>query len=36
MELGKQRFISQDPDLFANRMLAALRQEFGGHKVKTA
>ena len=31
-----QRFISQDPDLFANRMLAALRQEFGGHKVKTA
>ena len=31
-----QRFISQDPGLFANRMLAALRQEFGGHKVKTA
>jgi 6-phosphogluconate dehydrogenase len=31
-----QRFISQDPDLFANRMLAALRQEFGGHKVKNA
>jgi 6-phosphogluconate dehydrogenase len=31
-----QRFISQDPDLFANRMLAALRQEFGGHRVKTA
>ena len=31
-----QRFISQDPDLFANRMLAALRQEFGGHKVKSA
>jgi 6-phosphogluconate dehydrogenase len=31
-----QRFISQDPDLFANRMLAALRQEFGGHQVKTA
>ena len=31
-----QRFISQDSDLFANRMLAALRQEFGGHRVKTA
>jgi 6-phosphogluconate dehydrogenase len=31
-----QRFISRDPDLFANRMLAALRQEFGGHQVKTA
>ena len=31
-----QRFISHDPNLFANRMLAALRQEFGGHKAKTA
>ena len=31
-----QRFLSQDPDLFSNRMLAALRQEFGGHKVKNA
>ena len=31
-----QRFISQDSNLFANRMLAALRQEFGGHQVKTS
>jgi 6-phosphogluconate dehydrogenase len=31
-----QRFQSRDPDSFANRVLAALRNEFGGHAVKKA
>jgi 6-phosphogluconate dehydrogenase len=29
------RFASRQEDSFANRMLAALRREFGGHAVKT-
>jgi len=29
-----KRFDSRKPDLFANRVLAALRAEFGGHEVK--
>jgi len=31
-----QRFQSRAPDSFANRVLAALRREFGGHAVKKA
>lgn len=31
-----RRFSSRDRDDFANRMLAALRREFGGHAVKAA
>ncbi|NLC70965.1 MAG: decarboxylating 6-phosphogluconate dehydrogenase [Desulfuromonadaceae bacterium] len=31
-----QRFQSRDPNSFANRVLAALRREFGGHAVKKA
>lgn len=30
------RFRSQDPEPFANRLLAMMRHEFGGHAVKTA
>ena len=30
------RFRSQDPKPFANRLLAMMRHEFGGHAVKTA
>ena len=30
------RFRSQDPQPFANRLLAMMRHEFGGHAVKTA
>jgi 6-phosphogluconate dehydrogenase len=30
------RFASRNPDAFGNRMLAALRREFGGHAVKEA
>ena len=29
-----ERFSSQDKSAFANRVLAALRKEFGGHIVK--
>ena len=29
-----ERFASRDPDLFSNRLLAALRNQFGGHAVK--
>jgi 6-phosphogluconate dehydrogenase len=28
------RFASRRPDAFANRLLAALRREFGGHAVR--
>lgn len=31
-----QRFQSRNPDAFENRVLAALRREFGGHPVKKA
>ena len=31
-----ERFGSRDPDLFSNRMLAALRNQFGGHAVERA
>ena len=30
-----ERFSSRDPDLFSNRLLAALRGQFGGHGLKT-
>ncbi len=30
------RFRSQDPEPFANKLLAMMRHEFGGHAVKTA
>jgi len=30
------RFRSQDPDPFANKLLAVLRREFGGHSVRSA
>jgi 6-phosphogluconate dehydrogenase len=30
------RFRSQDPEPFANKILASMRHEFGGHAVKTA
>ncbi|HUJ80699.1 MAG TPA: hypothetical protein VLW83_02390, partial [Candidatus Acidoferrales bacterium] len=30
------RFRSQDPQPFANKLLAMMRHEFGGHAVKTA
>jgi 6-phosphogluconate dehydrogenase len=29
------RFRSQDPEPFANKVLAIMRNEFGGHAVKT-
>jgi len=29
-----RRFASRQEDSFANKMLAALRQQFGGHAVK--
>jgi 6-phosphogluconate dehydrogenase len=29
-----ERFQSRDPDLFANKMIAALRNQFGGHPVE--
>ena len=29
-----QRFRSRDPDSFSDKMLAALRNEFGGHAVR--
>ena len=29
------RFRSQDPEPFANKLLAMMRHEFGGHAVKT-
>ncbi|MHB8262776.1 MAG: NAD(P)-binding domain-containing protein [Acidimicrobiales bacterium] len=28
------RFSSRDPDAFANKLLAALKNQFGGHAVK--
>ncbi len=31
-----QRFASRDEDQFANRLLAVMRNQFGGHAVKTA
>lgn len=31
-----QRFASRQPDAFSNRVLAALRREFGGHAVKSS
>jgi 6-phosphogluconate dehydrogenase len=31
-----QRFRSQDPEPFANKLLAMMRHEFGGHAVKQA
>jgi len=30
-----QRIQSRDPELFANKMLAVMRNKFGGHSVKT-
>ncbi len=30
-----QRFASRDPDSYANRLVAALRNQFGGHAVRT-
>ena len=30
------RFSSRQPDAFSNKVLAALRNEFGGHAVKSA
>jgi 6-phosphogluconate dehydrogenase len=32
----EMRFRSQDPDAFANKLLAIMRHEFGGHSVKAA
>jgi 6-phosphogluconate dehydrogenase len=29
-----KRFLSRTPDTFSNKILAALRNEFGGHDVK--
>ena len=31
-----QRFVSRQDESFAAKVLAALRQEFGGHAVKSA
>jgi len=31
----EMRFRSQDPEPFANKLLAMMRHEFGGHAVKT-